>query len=191
MSISREKFGLPTNMKVFLFGGNIGVPQQVENILNLASLMPGFYFVLVGNGTEFKRIINLSQNFKNLKIINRLNRPDYEELLDICDVGMISLNTKFTVPNFPIKVTGYIKKGKPILALLDSVSFKDLGSFINTNNIGLAIDMNNFINVNFVIDHFSNSNIEIMKKNAKNIFINHFHIENAYNIIIKEFTILK
>lgn len=190
-TFSREKFGLPSSMKVFLFGGNIGVPQQLENIVNLASLMHGSYFVLVGNGTEFKRINNLSQNSKNIKIINRLNRADYEELLDVCDVGMISLNTKFTVPNFPIKVTGYIKKEKPILALLDSISFNDLGYFINTNNIGLAIDMNTFINVNFVIEHFSNSNIEIMKKNAKNIFLNNFHIQNAYNIITKEFTIIK
>ena len=65
-----------------------------------------------------------------LKLIEYLPRDDYEALIHHCDVGLISLDARFTVPNFPSKTTDYLKCGLPIFAMLDEVAAKDYGFFL-------------------------------------------------------------
>ncbi|VEH39639.1 Uncharacterised protein [Fusobacterium varium] len=57
-------------------------------------------------------------------------REDYEKFTSACDIGLVSLDERFTVPNFPSKTTDYFKLSLPILASLDRCSAKDYGKFL-------------------------------------------------------------
>jgi len=180
----RLKYGFNQDDTLCIFGGNMGVPQQLENLITLAEMLPNFKFVFVGEGTEKKRLENLSKDISNVVFIDKLARLEYEELLMSCDVGLISLNEKYTVPNFPIKVTGYIKLGIPIFAVLDRVSYQDLGKFIIENNVGMAIEAEELGRMKEEVKSLINTEkIEEQKKNMKALFKKEFHIENAYESI--------
>lgn len=133
---------------ISIFGGNMGVPQKLENIVYLIESLKEYKnlkFIFIGDGTEKKKIKNLVNELKleNIKIIDFLERKKYEEYLYMTDIGLISLNEKYTVPNFPAKVTGYCKKGIPIFASLDKCSYKFLGKFIEENKIGVRTKAGN------------------------------------------------
>ena len=57
-------------------------------------------------------------------------REDYEKFTSACDIGLVSLDERFTVPNFPSKTTDYFKLSLPILASLDRCSAADYGKFL-------------------------------------------------------------
>ena len=59
---------------IFLYGGNIGVAQDLDNLLDLALLLKDqkdIFFLLVGEGTEFKRLNNriLNDNMTNIVLM--------------------------------------------------------------------------------------------------------------------------
>lgn len=184
----RQQYSIPLEATTLIFGGNIGIPQALENIVNLAKKLNNnkIYFIIIGQGTEAKNIKNLCKDKSYIKFIDYIPSQEYEKLLQACDYGIISLSNKFTVPNFPAKVTSYLKLGIPIFACLDNSSYNDLGKFILDNNIGLSIqncnlyDSQNQIEYisNFLLDHNIKNNL---KENTSIIFDKFFNIDHTFN----------
>lgn len=133
----KEQYGIKDKF-VLIFGGNIGKPQKMENIIELAkscSSIEDMVFIIIGEGTEKKKIENLSSqyNLSNVILRDKIPRCDYNELLKIADIGLISLSEDFTIPNFPSKVLSYFNLKKPVLASIDlSTDFGDM--LIETNS---------------------------------------------------------
>ena len=132
----RRQFGYTNEDVIAIFGGNMGVPQRLENILELAKLAQNISskakFLFVGQGTETIRLIKLAiqMELTNIKFIEQLPREDYENITFAADIGLVSLDQRFTVPNFPSKTTDYFKLQLPILASLDSCAAQDYGYFL-------------------------------------------------------------
>lgn len=131
----RKKYGYSLEDFLVIFGGNMGKPQKLENILSLAEKcleLSDVKFILVGNGSERERLnkIAINKKFKNIRFIDQLPRKDYEKFTGACDTGLVSLDERFTVPNFPSKTTDYFKLSLPILASLDKYSAEDYGKFL-------------------------------------------------------------
>lgn len=78
-------------------------------------------FLFVGQGTEVKNLKNLRESLQlnNVVFKDFIPREDYEKLVSSCNVGIVSLDPRFTVPNFPSKTVDYLKLGLPILAAID------------------------------------------------------------------------
>lgn len=119
----REKYGL-VGKTVALYGGNIGVPQELDFLLELAALYrerEGVAFLLVGEGTEKDRIGRLinERRLINVKLLDSLPTKEYDELVHECDIGLINLNRRFTIPNIPSKTLSYFEAGIPVLAAVD------------------------------------------------------------------------
>mgnify|MGYP003652122694 CR=1 FL=1 len=119
----RAKNGLSDKI-VAIYGGNIGLPQRMENIIELAqkcSELEDLVFLIIGFGTEREKISDLikSLNLKNVVFKESLPKPEYNKFIQIADIGLISLNQDFTIPNFPSKATSYYSLRKPILASVD------------------------------------------------------------------------
>lgn len=113
------------NKFIALYGGNFGKPQQVEFILDLAKEIQNLndvVFLLLGEGTEKKRIIDLVKKLKlnNVVIKDPLPRIQYQELVKICDIGLVNLNCRFTIPNIPSRTLSYWEAKIPILAAIDN-----------------------------------------------------------------------
>src|SRR6185437_3489522 len=120
----RESMGYANDDIISVFGGNMGLPQKLENMLLLAKealVLIQAKFLFIGVGTEKERIKKLAKKMKlhNVRFIDYLPREQYDLLAASCDIGLVSLDERFTVPNFPSKTTDYFKVNLPILASLD------------------------------------------------------------------------
>lgn len=139
----RAKFGYSDTDVVAIFGGNMGVPQRLENILALAKMAQdadlNAKFLFVGGGTQARFLPEQAQklNLHNAIFIVQLPRDEYQNIVMASDVALVSLDQRFTVPNFPSKTTDYCKLALPILASLDDCSANDYGDFlVNTVRCG-------------------------------------------------------
>jgi len=120
----RGRLGL-RNKVVFFYGGNIGVAQDMDNIVRLAkdlSDRPDIHFLLVGQGSEVPR---LSAKIKRIGLDNILLHPAVEQeqylgMLSQFDVGLISLDRGLKTHNFPGKMLGYMYFRLPILASINA-----------------------------------------------------------------------
>jgi glycosyltransferase involved in cell wall biosynthesis len=136
----RARLGLDGKV-VFFYGGNIGVAQDIDNILRLAAGLRGHedvFFLLVGGGSEVPRLKAeiKEQGLRNIEILPPLSQSEYLQCLSECDVGLISLDRRLTSHNFPGKLLGYVLCGKPILASLNPGN--DLKEFLHHADAGIA-----------------------------------------------------
>ncbi|QQK80452.1 glycosyltransferase family 4 protein [Salicibibacter cibi] len=118
----REELGIPKEKTVFVFGGNLGKPQGIDFLtkaINNLEDYKGAYFVIVGSGTEKRRIENKLGEATNTMVLDKMEKEKYERFITECDVGIISLDHRFTIPNYPSRTLSYMYKSLPILATTD------------------------------------------------------------------------
>jgi len=138
-STLREKYEIPLNACVFLFGGNMGRPQYidllVDAIVNLRE-DKAIYFMFVGRGTDRHLLEEaiVSHNIKNAKVVPNLPRDEYEKITELADVGIIVLDPRFTIPNYPSRILSYMEYAKPVLAATDMAT--DIRETINDAKCG-------------------------------------------------------
>ena len=135
----RQKYDLPLDKKIFVYGGNLGRPQGIAFIIDcLRSQLNNTrnFFLIVGNGTEFQLLQDffLNVNPSNMKLMNQLAKDDFDRMLAACDVGLIFLDYRFTIPNFPSRLLSYLQAGLPILSCTDNAT--DIGQIIEKNQLG-------------------------------------------------------
>lgn len=120
----RAQYGLPQDKRIFVYGGNIGAPQDVgfiEKCLLAATEEPSAHFVFCGSGTHFERLQRFAKQHdcRNLTVLSALPRAEFEKFVGCCDVGLIFLDHRFTIPNFPSRLLSYLQKSLPVLAATD------------------------------------------------------------------------
>jgi glycosyltransferase involved in cell wall biosynthesis len=136
----RIRLGLQ-NKVVLFYGGNIGVAQDVDNIIRLADNLrnePTAYFLLVGGGSEVSRlkaIIELKK-LTNIAIHDPVDHQEYLSMLSEFDVGLISLDRRLRSQNFPGKMMSYMYHAKPMLASINPGN--DLKEMLEDKKAGLV-----------------------------------------------------
>ena len=119
----RKKLNLE-NKIVLIYGGNIGVAQDIDNILRLAKRchsLKRVYFLLAGSGSEKSRISSeiSKQRLSNISLMSPLKQEEYFSMISEFDIGLISLSRKLTTHNFPGKMLGYMHANLPIVASIN------------------------------------------------------------------------
>lgn len=127
----RKKYNLEGKF-IAIFGGNIGPQQAVWNIAQLAKMnldKKDVVFLVVGRGVKKHALEEIAKrdNLTNMVFMEFMPRNDYEAILRIADLGLISLDEKYKVPTCPSKVIGYMALGKPVMAMFNKGS--DYGAF--------------------------------------------------------------
>lgn len=122
-----------------IYGGNLGLPQGIDflqDILIATRLDPGIHITIVGNGTEFSKLADFKKaTGHTFALIDRLPKQSFQSLLASMDVGLIFLDRRFSIPNFPSRLLDYLDLGLPILAATDVNT--DLGTFLHNEGCGL------------------------------------------------------
>ena len=116
----------------FVFGGNLGKPQAVGLLLDgIIRCRSDAHFTFVGDGSESSLVEEFvaKKAPKNFTYRHSMPRDEYEQLMKSADVGIVSLSSLFTIPNFPSRVLSYMQVGKPILAVTDR--FSDVGRMVS------------------------------------------------------------
>lgn len=189
----RKKYNIPLDSKVFMYGGNLGKPQCIPYIIECLKKLKNennIYFVICGAGTEYKKLeyFKSNDNFKNLLLINGLPKNEFNELLNIADVGLIFLDYNFTIPNFPSRLLSYMEKGIPVLSCTDKCT--DIGEIIESNGFGwkcYSNDSSEFRKIVLKISKLKNDELSKYGENSLHYLIDNFSCErNVTKIIEKE-----
>jgi len=188
----RLKYRIPLDSTLFIYGGNLGKPQGIDfvvDFLKAQQKQSGVYFLIVGSGTDYKKIKSWIELEKpqNVKLLPELAKDDYNKLLRSSDVGMIFLDNRFTIPNFPSRLLSYLEYKLPVLAATDKST--DLGIILEKNNFGVWSESGDIHtisqNVNkLILDPTLRAEMGV---NGYKYFLNNYTVDHSYNIIIKHF----
>lgn len=188
----KEKYGLVDKF-VVVFGGNIGLPQELEFLLELAKEYQDrddIVFLIVGEGAEKQRMMDIvgSEKLSNVVIKDMLPRDEYDNLIKQCDVGLINLSRKFTIPNIPSKTIAYFKAAIPVLASTDkNTDYKDL--LLEKARAGLWSETGDLITYKSNFERLFND--EKLRRefgeSGRRFFEENLSLEKAYQTIIKHF----
>lgn len=135
----RRKYNIPLDKRVFVYGGNLGKPQGIPfliEFLKKCQNLQEIFFLIVGGGTEAYLLDTYIRKEKpvNVRLMSYLPNEDYDMLLGGCDVGMIFLDHRFTIPNFPSRLMSYMQAKLPVFACTDPNT--DLGKVITDGGFG-------------------------------------------------------
>lgn len=183
----REKYGIPQDKKVFVYGGNLGRPQGVPFIIECLKTQQTneeAYFLIVGDGTEYGKLDAYFRQAKptNMKLMKRLPKEDYDRMVAACDVGMIFLDHRFTIPNFPSRLLGYMQAGLPVLACTDPNT--DIGQVITSGGFGWWCESNDTTAFGEAVRAALASDSEQMKQQELDYLHEHYTAKKASQTIL-------
>lgn len=184
----RTKYGLPVDKPLFIYGGNMGKPQGIPFLLECMKAVQGrndCHFVIVGNGTEYPKLESWMKESlpKAVSLFNRIPKEDYDCLANACDVGLIFLDYRFTIPNYPSRLLPYLMRKKPIIAATDPNC--DAGAIAEKNGYGFWCPSNSVQKFIETVDKILDSDIEKMGENGYQFYLNNYTIAYTYNAIMK------
>lgn len=187
----RIKYGIPLDKKVFIYGGNLGKPQGIPFLiqcLEKAKDVPKAFFLVVGNGTEYGLLERYakSTDHKNFKLMKTLPKDDYDILVAACDVGMIFLDYRFTIPNFPSRLLSYMQAKLPVLTVTDSNT--DIGKVIVGGGFGWWCESNDIYSFISDVKRIIATDEKVIYKMKKREFDN---LRNSYDVNVSYSTILR
>lgn len=186
----REKYNLPLDKKIFVYGGNLGKPQGIPFLIECLKLLTpvtNAYFLIVGSGTHFgllKKFIEREQP-GNVKLMQRIPKDDYDQMIGSCDVGLIFLDHRFTIPNFPSRLLSYMQAKLPILAVTDPNT--DVGKVIVDGGFGWWRESNDARKVAELVANIAQGTLVCDGERGFKYLKEHYTPEIAYNIIKKHF----
>ena len=186
----RSKFAIPQDVTLYIYGGNLGKPQGIDfliEVLNANKQLVDCFFLIVGDGTEFSKLNKwfLEAKPQNTKLLNALPKADFNNLLRISDVGLIFLDNRFTIPNFPSRLLSYMENKLPVLLATDKNT--DMGTIAQENNFGLWAESGNLKEFNKQIGflNIESEQRKTMGENAHQFLLNNYLVKNSYQIILK------
>ena len=184
----RKKYSIPLDKKVFVYGGNLGKPQGIDFLIECIKSQKNngnIFLLIVGDGTEFWKLDTYEKNAhqNNLKVMKRLPKEDYDTLVAACDVGMIFLDHRFTIPNFPSRLLSYMQAKIPVLACTDPNT--DIGKTIVEGGFGWWCESNEVKNFSKKIDEICIELYEAKGKKGYSYLTQHYSVKNIYSLIIE------
>ena len=183
----RRKYQIPLKKTVFVYGGNLGKPQGIPFLIDCLKTQldnPEAFFLIVGNGTEFEKLKIFFDEYRpeNMRLMKILPREDYDRMIAACDVGMIFLDHRFTIPNFPSRLLSYMQAGLPVLACTDSNT--DIGKVIKEGGFGWWCESNDASQFRKNISHIVNIEKKTVGANALVFLLEHYTSYRAYTVIV-------
>lgn len=180
------KYGLPLDKTLFVYGGNLGKPQGIDFLLDVVKAnenRKNSYILIVGGGTEFPRMETwFKQNSpKNATLLSLLPTEDYNLLARACDVGLIFLDKRFTIPNFPSRLLSYLSGAKPVLLATDTVC--DMGRLAEENGFGFWCEAGDIEAFMRNVDKLTSESIKIMGAKGHQFLLDNYTVDKVADII--------
>ena len=158
------------NKKInFLFAGNIGKVQNLENIITAFSDCNEEYVLnIVGHGSNISELKRLSKELgcQNIKFYGRVPFKEISQWLLSADVLIISLIDKLSFNlTVPAKFQAYLGALKPIFGVING----ETANLINSNKLGLTAHPSNINDIYEKINTFNKVNSFYNLKSANKL----------------------
>lgn len=182
----RKKYDIPVEKIVFIYGGNLGKPQGIPFLIECLKGQKNntdVFFLIVGDGTEYAKLQETVEHekFENVQLIKTLPKDDYNKLVGCCDVGLIFLDHRFTIPNFPSRLLSYMQAKIPVLAVTDPNT--DIGDVIVKGGYGWWCESNDKHMFAEKVKEACQANRKEMGEKAWNNLAENYNVEIGYKII--------
>ena len=184
------KYNIPTDKPVFIYGGNLGVPQGIPFLIQCLEAnadREDCHFVVVGSGTYYQKLTDWYQarQLKAVTVMKGLPKEDYDRLVQACQVGLIFLDYRFTIPNFPSRLLSYLEYKMPVISCTDPNC--DTGFISEENGFGFYAPSNDVAAFTQTVDKMLASDIPAMGEKGYQFLKENYLIEHTYNQILKHF----
>jgi glycosyltransferase involved in cell wall biosynthesis len=189
----RLQYRIPADAVVFIYGGNLGKPQNIPFLIevlgSMAQATSNAFFIIAGSGTAYPVLKTWydRENPVNTILLPMLPKNEFDLLIQACDVGLIFLDNRFTIPNFPSRLLSYMENKLPVIAATDQHT--DLRQIITVNRFGLwsyAGDLKQTLdNINILSQDGILS--RQMGQRAFEYFMKNYTVDTSYSIIINHF----
>lgn len=186
----RLRFNLPTDKPVFFYGGNLGKPQGIPFLIKCLDAnkeRKDCHFLVLGDGFDYPLLKKWYDDVKpqNMTLMQRLPKEDYDKLANACDVGLIFLDYRFTIPNYPSRLLNCLMQKKPIIACTDPNC--DTGSLAEANGYGLWAPSNSVEAFTEAVNKMLASDIKAMGEKGYQFYLNNYTDKHTYDAIMKHF----
>jgi glycosyltransferase involved in cell wall biosynthesis len=114
-----------------------------------------------------------------------LPKSEYHELVRTCDVGLIFLDHRFSIPNYPSRVLSYMEYKMPVLCATDLNS--DMGRIAEENGYGYWCESNSVEAFTVILDKMIHADRKLMGEKGYQFMKENYTVENTYGAIIKHF----
>lgn len=189
----RKKYDLPINRPIFIYGGNLGKPQGIDYLIKCLDVVKNrldCFFVVIGSGTEKSKLDDwYDQQVHNdnlaVKVMSFLPKEDYDMLLKYCDVGLIFLDHRFTIPNYPSRLLSYLENKMPIICATDKNT--DIGKNAEENGFGYwceSVKPEDFV---MLVDRMLSADRKAMGQKGYDYLCQNYLVEHTYNAIMNHF----
>lgn len=183
----KEKYGLPIDKPIFIYGGNLGKPQGIPFLiecLNANANRPDCHILVIGTGTELPSLKAWYEEKKpgSVTVMNGLPKADYDQLVKACDAGLIFLDHRFTIPNYPSRLLSYLENKMPVLCATDPNC--DMGPIAEANGYGYWCESNSVEAFTAILDKMIHSDIIAMGEKGFEFLRQNYLVENTYDAIM-------
>lgn len=185
----RTKFFLPVDKPIFIYGGNLGKPQGIPYLiecLEANAQRTDCHFVVIGTGTEYDKLdswFKVHGSSSNVMLMKGLPKAEYDELVRACDVGLIFLDNRFTIPNFPSRMLSYLENKMPVLCATDPNT--DMGRIAEENGFGFWCESNSVEAFTAILDRMISADRTAMGEKGFAFLKENYLVENTYGAIVK------
>ncbi len=184
----RAKYNIPLDKKVFVYGGNLGKPQDIANLVACIDSQKNnenAFFIVIGSGTDQQIMSDYATGVDTSRVryMQMLPKEDYDTLVGACDVGLIFLDHRFTIPNFPSRLLSYMQAKIPALAVTDSNT--DIGRIIEAGKFGWWCESDSVNKFEAVMDKVMTSDLSI-GQNGFEYMKEHYNAEKVAKQILEE-----
>lgn len=185
----REKYAIPQDRLVLIYGGNLGRPQGIPFLIECLKSQRSnqqVFFLVVGNGTEYEVLEKYHRTAKqsNFKLMRQLPKDDFDTLVGACDVGMVFLDHRFTIPNFPSRILSYMQAKLPILACTDPNT--DVGKVITEGGFGWWCESNSTEAFGKALREIEKSDLPQMGSASMEYLQKNYTVEIGYRKILDD-----
>ena len=186
----RKKYDLPADKPIFIYGGNLGKPQGIDFLIKCLEANKNrldCYFVIVGSGTDYNLISDWYGKNKgqNVKLMSSLPKEDYDLLVKHCDVGLIFLDHRFTIPNYPSRLLSYLEYKMPVICATDVNT--DIGKIAEKNGYGYWCESVKPEEFTALVDKMLASDRKVMGEKGYQFLKENYLVEHTYNKIMSHF----
>ena len=135
----RARHGIPVDVPALVYGGSLGAPQDptfITECLAANEGSPAGHMVIAGAGTgrpEIERWFEAACP-SHATLLPMLPREEFDGLVAACDVGLVFLDRRFTIPNFPSRLLSYMQAAKPVVCSVDAAT--DVGRIAEAVGFG-------------------------------------------------------
>ncbi len=184
----REKYGISDKAIIYMYGGNLGKPQGIPFLVECLKQNENKkdrFFIICGKGSEYGVLKKYTEESKpdNVLLMEFLPKEEYDTLVQGCDVGLIFLDNRFTIPNFPSRALSYMENAMPIYCVTDINS--DMGRIAEKNGFGMFCESNNAEKFTEMLNGTNAETVEKMGKRAREFLLENYTVSAAYSAVIQ------